>query len=416
MKSKLIEYGKEILTEQINHWILFPLVLTVMGLVKELTGLHEPDVAIWCVCSIFPLIFFIMRCKIKRFYIFVLSHMGMVGLVFGINCISPSFQGGICVCAVFVYAAVSLYMLVKEAPYTEPIPLIVGVLISAGAIFLQHYQGTDSWDLYYSFTLIGVIALYFISVYLQHYLDFLVVNQSSAGYLPASEMLRSGFGMTLKFTFLGIIVMIFSTQFEWLSFILNYVKNAIVGFLRMLLSNLPKGTDENIQRGIGIQSNDILIEDMIPEMEEPFWLWEYIWYLLVVVFLILFAKLMIRLLVFLWNYLIRYGTSPNISMKDEEAFDLRERCELEKNSEKKKQKLLGFLSYRERIRKLYKRKLLSASVQMQENDRNRLAYNTAREWEEKLHVEGMAGLYERARYTNHELTGVDVQKMKEILK
>ena len=117
--------------------------------------------------------------------------------------------------------------------------------------------------------------------------------------------------------------MIFSTQFEWLSFILNYVKNAIVGFLRILLSNLPKGTDENIQRGIGIQSNDILIEDMIPEMEEPFWLWEYIWYLLVVVFLILFAKLMIRLLVFLWNYLIRYGTSPNISMKDEEAFDLR---------------------------------------------------------------------------------------------
>ena len=416
MKIKHIEYANEVLIEQMNHWMLFPLVLTAMGIGRKLTGMNEPDLLLWELCSLFPLMMFLIRQKVNRFYVFALLHVGIVGFVLLLNYIFPSFRGGICVAAAFVYAVLSLLMQMKGKLYSEPIQLPVGVVISAGAILLQHYQGTDSWDAYYTITLIGTIALFFIVFYLQRYLDFLTVNQSSAGYLPASEMFRSGLGLTLGYTMLGIVVLFISTHITWLSDFLRYIKEFIIWLLRLLFSNLPQDAPEEEQEIIN-QVMDAPMDDALPR-GEPFWLWEVLWqivgFVILVAIIVVLAKLLIKFFRWLQAYFVMYRTKEDV--QEENAFDIRERCDLEKNTDKKKQKFLEVFSYRERIRKLYKKKLLSASILMTEREKNRLEYDTAREWEGKLKTEGMAALYEQARYSEHEMTGTDVKRMREACK
>ena len=58
MNIKRIEIVNEFLTEQMNHWMLFPLLLTVMGVMKKLLGTGDPSLALWALCSLIPLAFF----------------------------------------------------------------------------------------------------------------------------------------------------------------------------------------------------------------------------------------------------------------------------------------------------------------------------------------------------------------------
>lgn len=414
MHMKKVEYGKEFLTQQMNHWMLFPMVLTALGIRRELTGRGSPEVLLWALCSAFPLIFFAFRCRVRRFYLFALLHMGVVGGAVLLSWSLPSLEGVLCVLCAAAYALYSIFLqMKKDALYTEPIQLPVGVTISVLSLLLQHYQGVDDWDAWYSFTLIGTIALFFIIFYLQRYLDFLAVNKSSAGYLPASEMLRSGLGLALGYTLLGAFLLAAVTHSDLFSGVVRYVKEAFLRLLRYLFSLLPESGPGDVMP-LPEATEDLSMAGTLPR-EGPFWLWEVLWRivetaaLLALVFLA--AKLLLRFLKWLRQYLVL--RKPGGELQEEEAFDLRERCGIEKTQDKKKQKRFDIFSHRERIRRLYKKKLLAASMVMSERERGRLEYDTAREWEARLDAEGMAELYEQARYSRREVTGADVKRMKD---
>ena len=80
--------------------------------------------------------------------------------------------------------------------------------------------------------------------------------------------------------------------------------------------------------------------------------------------------------------------------------------------EKRRRNPFRFLSHRDRIRKLYREKLLSLAGD-DPGKKALLEQYTAREWERRLAADGMAQLYEQARYSPHEVTKTDVQKMKD---
>jgi len=414
MNIKRLEYVKEFLTEQMNHWMLFPLALTYMSFNRELAGMRKPDLLLWALCSVFPLVFFVFRCTVKRFSAFVLLHIAVAALTVIFSALG-SIRGIICVFAVFGYAVHSIILQLKKGRlYCEPVQLPVAVLISAVTMVLQGqtYHGRNSWDSYYSLILIAAMGLFFIIFYLQRYLDFLAVNKSSTGYMPASEMLHSGLGLTLGYTLFGTAILVISTHFGWFSEIMNDVGNFLLWLLKLIFAKLPKGepgTDRIIDEGVGELPTDVL-----PPNNEPFWLWNVLWQIVEMIFLIAIAfmavKLLVRLLRWLQGLVFR---RPVENIQEENAYDVREKCVIEKTPEKKKQKFFASLSYRERIRKLYKRKLLSVSPLMPERERARLEYDTAREWERKLKTEGMAEIYEQARYSSHEVNGIDVKRMRE---
>lgn len=418
MNIKRIEIANEILTEQMNHWLLFPLPLTVMGVTNKYLETGDPGLLMWALCSLIPPVFFLFRIKIKNLILFLLVHLCTAALVFALSGQSIVTRILCLVCAAGYMLQSLTLRLKQDTVYTDGIHLLFGVGLSAGAALFQYYQGTRGWDNYYNLSLIAVIALYFVISFMGHYLNFLSMNQSSAGFLPALEMFHSGMGLVVIYTVLGIGILILSTQFEWLAGILRPARDLLLKFLRFLFSLFS--SSEEIP--------DPIVEEApppqgsagmpLPPAGEPFWLWKVLEVIVMAAFCIAIIigiiALLRRLFKLIQKYMVFHYRKRDVDTG--EAFDLREKCEIEKDTDQKFRNPFSALSYRERIRKLYRKKLAAATARMDVQDKEHLELYTAREWERKLELSGMADLYEQARYSNREITGADVKQMKEAWK
>lgn len=418
MNIKKIQFINELMTEQMNHWLLFPLILTVMGIGRAVAGTGEPSVLMWAMCSLIPPVFFLFRCKIKNLILFVLAHLAIIALVFLLA--GQSFLGRIvCTICVIGYMLHSLVLRLKyDTVYSDGLSLPFGIGLAAVASLFQYYQGTRGWESYYHVALIVSIALYFIIYYIEHYLDFLSANKSSAGFLPAAEMFHSGIGLVLIYTLLGMGVLLFSTQFEWLSGILRPIKNLLLQFLRFIFSHSAQLDDDDVIPVETPASTEGMGDMALAEESEPFWLWKVLQYITIIILVVAAFWLVFKLLWKLFKLIQKYMSFQyrERAIQTGEEFDLREKCEIEKDTQRKSQGLFSALSPRERVRRLYKKKLAAAAARMEPGDRDSLEFHTAREWERRLSLDGMADLYEQARYSDREITSTDVKKMKDAWK
>lgn len=419
MNIDKIRFVTEILTQQMNHWMLYPLALLVAGASRNLAGEGDVMLPAWALCSLFPFLFFLIRLKVSRLIPFVLLHVGAAALSL---LVPVGFPAGkvVCILCVLGYLFYSHVLRLKhDVMCSNPMHLPVGVGLGAVSIFMVHYLEIREWDNCYIFSLIGGIALYFIIYYIEHYLNFLSVNESSAGFLPAREMFHSGMGLVLAYTLVGTAVLILSSQFAWLSGILQPLKNLFLAFLRFLFSGHTATEEEAEIPIVEEQPQGNMGEMVLPETNEPFWLWKVLEFIAIVALIVIICAVVALSLVKLFQLIRQYMNlrlRKEGSVEDAEAVDLREKCEVEKSTRRTRQSLFSALSPQERIRKLYKKKLLSCLPGMPEEDRNRLDLYTAREWERKLDCGGMSDIYEQARYSGREMTGAEVKRMKEACK
>ena len=94
--------------------------------------------------------------------------------------------------------------------------------------------------------------------------------------------------------------------------------------------------------------------------------------------------------------------------------DIRENCSIEKN-EKNGKGWFGFLDNRERVRKLYRKKILKSSTKIIGNaDQHHLEYLTAKECCDRISEDALKNIYEKARYSSEDITAEDIRiaKMK----
>lgn len=418
MNIKRIRILNELLTEEMNHWMIYPVILVNMGIARKMLGIGDPDLLLWSLCGLFPPVFFLIRCAAKHLIPFVFLHLAVAAAVIAASLMLPMLviEKVICIVCVLGYALYSLVQRLKNNTlYTGAIQLPLAVGISALSALLQHYQGTKGWDNYYLFSLIAEIALYFIIYYVEHYLDFLAMNNSSAGFLPAREMFHSGMGLVLLYTTLGAVILLLGSQFEWVAGILEPIKALLLRFLRFLFSR--RGSEEP---EVELPAEEPVNTEMggmpLPAGGEPHWIWKVLEFLLMAAFfvgILCAAIYLIRKFVQIVRKYMHLQFSERTTQAEEDAFDIREKCEIEKSSDKDRRSLFSALSPKERIRKLYKKRVLQSAEGKAEEDPGRLGLFTAKEWEEKLETDGMAEIYELARYSRREMTGAEVRKMKE---
>ena len=74
---KKINFLLEILTEQMNHWLLFPCILTIWGLAGRYTGKVGPMVLLWVLFSLFPFLFYIIRSRDYGFFMTLSLHLAV---------------------------------------------------------------------------------------------------------------------------------------------------------------------------------------------------------------------------------------------------------------------------------------------------------------------------------------------------
>ncbi|MDE6641854.1 MAG: hypothetical protein K2K63_15175 [Acetatifactor sp.] len=421
VKTERLKLVIEILTSQMNHWIFFTLVMAVrgisMGFMGNSTG-DEPDFLLWAVCGLVPIAFFLVRCYAERLWLFVLYHGAVLAVL---SAAALLYRNGTVICAVcaVVYTICSFKMRLGEnnAVYSEGIHPLAAVGLSAAANFLFHIEdGMPDWDRYYLFILIGVLACYMIIYYLKHYLNFLRLNESSAGYLPAGEMLSAGMGLILPYTLFGVMILLLSLNVDWLEPIFRVLTKGLKEVLKFIfrLLSVSDAAEEpiSVEKSISYSPE---AEILSPPEAENFWLWEVLEYAV----LILFACGCVFALIKGLRWLVRYlrehfgrnAAGENIITGREDVLDVREKCSIEKSgSGSKSLSLFRIFTPVERVRRLYKKRVLSGKDGIK--DRGTLKVMTARECGEALSLPNMARLYEQARYSDKEITSEDVRRMK----
>lgn len=417
MKQKRIETITEFLVEQMNHWMLFPLAMTVMGLASEYSGCAKPDFGMWILTGFLLFLFYLARTELRHFAAFLGAHIAICALSLVIPA-ADICSRVLCILFTAAYLVYSFYLRLKNSsPYTLPFHPAAAAGLSAAAVFLLHYQGIEAWDGYSVFLLIGVFALYFVVYYLKHYLEFLAVNQGSTGYLPAGEMLRSGLGLVLGYTLLSTVVLVLSTNLVWLEKLAAAFKEALFALLRAFFSLFDAA--EGQQEITSPEASPMMLGDTspLPAEEKSFWLWKVLEILITVAVLCVLLYGCIRLLITL-VHLIRErfasGFQKKIKAASDCSPDIREKCELTEKNKTNVRIPFSFLSPQTRIRKIYKNKLLSSDLNI--GSKTALGLLTARESERKLHTEGMADIYEQARYSHRKMTAEDVKSMKNACK
>ena len=149
------------------------------------------------------------------------------------------------------------------------------------------------------------------------------------------------------------------------------------------------------------------------EAEDSFWLWVVLEYAAMIALFILCAVVLYRGIRKLFAFL---RDKMNISITEitaerQETMDKRER--LEPSGEKtgfrtgKRSFASLFPDARQKIRRIYLKKISTCGLA-----KERLPFYTARDAEIQLSLQGMAPIYEKARYSELPCTEEDVRRMK----
>ena len=420
MNPKKLEYFTEFLIEQMNHWMLFPLALAVMGFSRQAENFYaRPDMLAWILCSLFPLALFWQRSRISSFTRLVPAHLFTAAFAFLIPVQNPSTGRVVCVGSAVLYVLLSFRLyLKKQTIFSSPVQLPVALMISCFSILLHRdaFQGAGNWKRYCFLPLIFSFGLFFVILFLKRYEDFLNANHSSAGYLPDTEILHSGLGLAVTYTLTVVFIMISAVYLSFFKTIGDWIKDKFLIFLRWLLQKLPKS---NVIEEYPAKDIDFGFSGGLPisQGRTTFWLWTLLEYIAIAGLLLLLCvfafKMLLRFIAYIRSRL--FLSKRAVPEEEEEVWDIREKFETPKKAARRHGRRTGPLSYGERIRKLYKKKLLASRArgQMARQDGDHLHIYTAREWEQKLSANGMAALYESARYSEREMNAEDLQAMKQ---
>lgn len=414
MKQRVLETIKDIIHIERNHWIFLPVVVTISHFLLSLTGEESPVLLLWTVWGIFPVGFYVLRMKLQRFIPFLLAHLGLVLLVILVpGGTTDRIMGG---CIVLFYAARSFYLRLKGNIPPGAVHPAVAIGISVFCTYLQHYLGTRRWDTVQLLVITGGMILFLVLYYMEHYLEFLSFNESSAGYLPAAEMFRSGMGLVSVYTLAGAFLLLLGTNATWLETIVNAIKSLLLSGLRFLFSLIP---DQKAQEAVPqveepLPGDSGGMEEWLPEGGEPSLIWEI---LEVVVILALVCGLLylgLRLLVWVIRFIRSHfvaGPGREEAVSDS-IQDHREKCDAPGKKAGSRQNFWAFLSPGERIRRRYKKKLITHADTLSPGNVPGLGLLTPRESAEKLCCMDMASIYEKVRYTEEPVTEEMVRNMR----
>ncbi|MCH5344258.1 MAG: hypothetical protein J1E64_09475 [Acetatifactor sp.] len=420
MNRKIIFGVREFFVTQLNHWALLPIALLLFGVTQNISECEEPNMWIWLAMGFLPFAFYFLRVFMHRFFFLLGGHLVvLVLLAFLLSfMISPARMiylfMGIC------YTIYSVVLRLRKNDFLDAkvvMPLAVG--ISAVSAFFLRYMGHSKWDSLLLLALIAVFGLYFFTSYLESYLHFLIVNESSTGHIPEREILISGSRLMGIFVLSSMAILFLASHLEWLEVIVSLLREGIFVVLRLILLFLPKWESDTppmesapISEGAGMA---------LSESGEPFFLWSVLETLFIIAILCGLVALIIWLLIRLVRFIrerMKWGRRIYTPQVWESVYDVREKCALEKKKKEEEHSLFFRMSVRERIRRLYRNHIKNVSGRLSRAPEHREtsdpALRTAREWGTILSEEELAPLYEKARYSSENVTVEELRRMKEV--
>jgi len=410
MKQEKIIAAADILATQMNHWTLF----SVLATAAVISG-TKPPLALWAVCGLLPVLFFLIRRYTNRFLLLAGSHLLCLALLFNIPIASLAVRLLFCLYGIgLALCSFSLRIRTKER-LDEAIVPALAIGITALSLFLLHYRKHTGADFYF----IGVISIYFtcyyIRCYLKNYLYFIRVNAGSTGRIPRREIFLTGTRLSLLYTLSGIAAILLLSDLNWLSWLFEAVRKGFLwlrehgffAFLASLFDRVPEHFSEPMQRPAPDNSAVMAFSEGEPGL---FWqvLERMIEILVPIFFLFLLLYALFRFVRMVWER-FRHKKLFAKETASEDSHDIREHYEI-KQEKGDSVRFLSFLKPKERIRRIYKQRIGARRKDLRDSRPARpFDSYTARECGNLLHAETLSLLYEKARYSNMECTRDDVR-------
>lgn len=419
MKLEKIEVLKAFLASWLDYWILQAIGFTILMVNGEATyGFWR-----WALLSLYPFGLYLLRCKFTGFVGFMLSHLGLAVLLCLIP--APSVMERVFFCLyVAGYIGYSFYIRMKTEKWQDRAmpPLAAGIILTVLIIILYYFERNDLENTFVVFCVVYFV-LYFVYNYMLEYIHFVKLNEGSAGYIPVKKMFASGLKAVLPYSLISGVMLLAVGNATVITDVFNVMKNGLLWILRALFAGGGKPSQYE-----AVENNDPtrqMIENMGKMEGEALWIWEVVEKIMVVAIIAaaIFAVIKLYKLVSGWlrekfsKAMVRSGEVK------EELVDKREKCKVEKiKSTQDKKHALYIFSNKEKIRKIYKKKIESARKtagyrNFLKEDKTPDIYSqksaTARECCESLSSAALADVYEKARYSNQECDSADVRIAKQ---
>lgn len=415
MRIRHINFLNEILIEQMNHWMLFPGVLTVVCLVERYKGHAGVYFLLWAICGLFPLMFYFIRFRARGFFASLISHLTAAAPIpFCIYLLNGSTAFIICAASAVGYMIYSLWIcLFEDKPYTAPIHPFAGFLSAAASLLLLRYQEISGWDIFFVLPLVWTLALYALTLYIRKYLEFLSVNESSAGYLPAKDMFHSGFALASTFVVICTVFLLLVVNIGNYNSLFSGLKEQGYYLLKDRFTLQQKQTDRPPMEEA--QMSGMENPPQIEQKEDSGLGWSI---LETALYGIVSLALSLAIVIFLLRLIkfLRHGFGHRqrwqISEQElEEDLDVREKCGIE-SVPLKRRRMTELLSPAQRIRRLYKKRVLASARELTDGNLHKLRIFTPKECGRRLEEEQMAQIYEQVRYSDREATADTLRDMK----
>lgn len=403
--SKKVLIGKEIIATQINYLYIY-----IVGYFLLWSWVSE-DVPVYRypMYMLLPLVFFLVRSKVKRNGVNMLLHI-VIATAF--MCIPGSIYERVVFGALVVFMAVFSIFIRKKSDKMEDIVfhpsgiIALYLLIAIGT----HGRTNETIHVLMRFALIVYVSSYFLHYYLQSFDDFVVSNQKSAGYMPEKWIFKTGFSFAIIFSVVSAIILTIISYFSSLNGIFKaVVGKMILGILNIMNRN-PSGQEEIVDQGsvFDVPTSMQIDPSMIAETSKIAMVFDA----MLVVASIGVIGLVIYLIA---RKMIQSFQISGETYKEKESSSITDKVEVVEKV--KGEKLFeGFHfreTYQQKIRRIFREYMVGKNKKVQA----KLYTKTARECmvlvnSKEINAESQyVEIYEKARYSNEDCTSLDVKHM-----
>lgn len=407
MKRSSITMIHDLLVLILNHMLFMVISITGLGIF----GKENPNIGLWIATGLLSIALFFVRVHISNRLLFYGIHASILVATW----IIPLEQ----VVKVFLLGNTIIYVILsvrnkmisktgKTALIHPAFFFVVTAILSIWETFVRNNQ----WEVIYIRMTFCYLIFYIIYFFVQRYLCFVESNEKNVSNIPEQEMFLSGIKQTAVFVVGSSVVLWISLNLDWFSKMMGKVGEWIVNMLRAIFSMFDFQVVEEVEKPLPdkmeVHTNGIG-EAILPEF-----VLEIIAKAATIIAIVGVFAFVVFVVVVIYKFLREHFQKvekEKVSIL-QSTEDIRERCSL--GDKKKERKMFGrFLNNRDKVRKLFRKTVVKQKTRIiGSSDEGQLMYFTAKECCEKINATELKQIYEKARYSDEEITAEDVRKAK----
>lgn len=397
----------------LNFMVVLCLETAVASLLKEEAPLWKLMLPLFL-----PLLFYAIRKKCRFFIVFVLAHIAGGAVLFYLAGFMPhpvvwrimwSFFA-------FLYAVSSFRIrLTKDTDEEgELSPAFCGA-VAVILFFLCSYLGTESGGRQILWISFVWILGHLLKQYMENFLQYVEMNRSSSGMIPEKGIFQSGFMAVGTFSIFSVLLLIVCAQTafaDWLSEAARKGGLAILRFLFRVLS-LFGSTEKPEAPAVQQNPEPVLPPELLAESSPtPVWMeaLEKILITAILIALIIGAVLLLAKLIHQLIQLFYRQERKKTEVLTEGVLEEEEHLGRQKKEKKQHLPMFGGTP-KQRVRRIFKKTVLTV---YKDADAEKIGSQTVREIAVKAPKsdgwQPLCRLYERARYTEEEISREEVRE------